>query len=246
MRLRDLRDVYINQDIYIVGSGPTSNLFPMGFLQDKICMGLNDAYKIHPAVGPIAFMHHQFYARAGNDLNAPYHPHFENIKYPIVKATGRNKEEMVDWDSPYFYFFDWSHDIESIWTQTKETDTLYYTPEGCSLHAALQVAWLVGARNVFLVGCDSRTMGGKHYAKFDKNGFRDDEVLKRGMERNYDSYVYGTLIVEHFLKLKGMRIMNISPIIGYHMVDYQFDFLSGTHTVDDVINQVKAIGGGNG
>ena len=33
MRLKDLRDIYSGQEIYIVGSGPTSNIFPMEFLQ---------------------------------------------------------------------------------------------------------------------------------------------------------------------------------------------------------------------
>lgn len=242
MRLRDLRDVYSNQDIYIVGSGPTSNLFPMSFLHDKICMSLNDAYKIHPAISPIAFMHHSFYARAGNDLDAPYHENFKAIKYPIAKATGRSKDEDVDWDNPYFYYFDWSHEIQRIWTLTKETDVLYYTPEGCSLHAALQVAWIMGARNIFLVGCDSRTMGGRHYATYEKNGFRDDEQLKRGMQRNYDSYVYGTLIVGEFLRRKGIGLLNLSPIAGYHMIDYQFDFLNGTISFDQLMDATKKIG----
>ena len=235
MRLRDLRDIYSGQEIYIVGSGPTSNVFPMDFLADKICMSLNDSFKIHPNVAPIALMHHQTYCREGNTIEAPLHPNFSRIKYPVVKAAGRKRAEVVDWDNPYFYFFDWNHNIDRIYEMSKNTDHLYYTPAGCSLHAALQLAWIMGARTVYTIGCDSATLGGKHYAEYDKNKFRDDEILKRGQARNYDSYVKGTLIVEDFLRRKGVRVLNLSPIIGYHMIDYQYEVLKGEVKVDEVV-----------
>jgi hypothetical protein len=235
MRLRDLRDIYSGQEIYIVGSGPTTNIFPMEFLADKICMSLNDSFKIHPNIAPIALMHHETYSRDSNTINAPWHSNFSRIKYPVVKATGKKRAEMIDWDNPYFYFFDWNHNIDRIYEMSKNTDHLYYTPEGCSLHAALQLAWIMGARTVYTIGCDSTTLGGKHYAEYDKNRFRDDEILKRGQVRNYDSYIKGTLIVKDFLRRKGVNVLNLSPMIGYHMVDYQYELLKGEIMVDEVV-----------
>lgn len=243
MRLRELRDVYLNQDFYIVGSGPTSNLFPYEFLQDKICISLNDAFKIHPAIGPVALMHTSVYANQGKAHDASVHPHFETIRYPIAKVSSKVRlpDELADWDNPHFYYFDWSHQIEDIWKMTKETDYLYYTPEGCSLHGAMQVAWIMGAKNIFIIGCDSRTFGGLHYANYDKNQFRADEKLSNGAQRNYDSYVYGTLIVQDFLKSKGINVFNLSSIIGYHQVDLQFDVLKGNTPMDEIYRQVKEI-----
>jgi hypothetical protein len=237
MRLRDLRDVYSGQEIYIVGSGPTTNVFPMDFLADKICMSLNDSFKIHPNVAPIALMHHQTYCREGNTIDAPLHPNFSGIKYPVVKGTGKERSEVVDWNNPYFYFFDWNHNIDRIYEMSKNTDHLYYTPEGCSLHAAMQLAWIMGARTIHTIGCDSTTLGGRHYAQYDKNKFRDDEVLKRGQNRNYDSYVKGTLIVQDFLRRKGVRVLNLSPIVGYHLVDYQYEVLKGEVKVEEIISE---------
>lgn len=237
MRLRDLKDVYSGQEIYIVGSGPTSNVFPMDFLENKICIGLNDSYKIHPAISPITLMHHQTYCREGNKLTDPLHKNFDGIKYPIVKGTGKHRAEEVDWDNPYYYFFDWNHNIDRIYELTKNTDHLYYTPEGCSLHAALQLAWIMGAKTIYTIGCDSTTLGGKHYAQYDKNKFRDDEELKRGLVRNYDSYIKGTLIVQDFLRRKGVQLLNLSPITGYHMIDYQYEVLKGNIKINDIISE---------
>lgn len=241
MRIGQLRDVYLHQDAYILGSGPSSNVFPMDFLRDKICISLNDAYKIHPAIKPIAYLHHEYYSRLGKSLTDPIHPFFKSVKYPVVKATGKTQLDHIDWDSPFFYYFKFSHDINKIWTMTKDSDTLHYTPEGCSLHGALQLCWIMGFKNIFIIGCDSTTMDGKHYANYDKNNFRDDEVLKRGVKRNYDSYVYGTIIVQKFLESKGMRVFNLSSIVGYHMVEYQYKFLNNETSLETVMDEVSKI-----
>lgn len=240
MRLRDLRDIYAGQEIYIVGSGPSTNVFPMEFLKNKICISLNDSYKIHPAITPIALMHHSTYCREGNTESDPLHKNLDGIKYPVIKGTGKHKTEEVDWDNPYFYYYDWSHDIDQIYELTKSTNHLFYTAEGCSLHAALQLAWIMGASNIYTIGCDSTTLGGKHYGQYDKNEFRDDEVLKRGQVRNYDSYIKGTLIVQDFLKRKGINVLNLSPIVGYHMIDYQYEFLNGNLKVGDIISELTS------
>lgn len=222
MRLRELRDLYLNQDIYIVGSGPTTNLFPMDFLWGKICLSLNDAYKMHPAITPVALMHNQIYAHVNKSSSSPYHDHFKNIKYPIVKPQSRYRMEEIEWDHPYFYCFEKSEKIHDVWNLTKDTDCLYYTPEGCALHAALQIAWILGARNIFTIGCDSCTFVGKHYANFDKGGIGAIDY-----NRNYDAYVYGTLVVQEFLSSQGVNVFNLSPIVGYHRVEDQFQVLSG-------------------
>ena len=94
---------------------------------------------------------------------------------------------------------------------TKNTDILYYTPEGCSLLPTSIVDY--GSKNNLSIGCDSKELGGKHYADYDKNKFRD-QVLKEG-QRNYDSYVQGTLIVQDFLKKKGVNLFNLSSIIEF-------------------------------
>lgn len=244
MRLHELKDVYLGQDIYIIGAGPSINLFPPEFLADKICLSLNDTYKKHPAIKPIVIMNNPTYARRGG-REAPFHPYFENIKYPVVKVSGRHRLwKGVDWDDSFFYCYDWSHEIETeIWKLTKDADRLYSTPDGCILHDALQLCWIMGARNVFIIGCDSRTMGGKHYADFDKDGFSADEAPKGILKtaRNYDSYIYGTLIAIEFLRQKGIHVFNLSNIIGYHLEDYQFDVLSGKVPLQSVIDEVKKL-----
>jgi hypothetical protein len=227
MRLRELQDIYLDQDIYIVGSGPTLNLFPLDFLQDKICIALNDAYKKHPAITPIALMNNQLYAHADDNPASPYHEYFKAIKYPIIKPQSQYRVEKIEWDHPYFYCFERSTQIHKIDSLTKETDHLYYAPDGCALHPALQIAWIMGARTIFVVGCDSCTFENQHYAAFDKGGIGTVNIT-----RNYDAYVYGTLMIQKFLNQQGVTVLNLSPIVGYHRVDDQFQVLADKSPCD--------------
>ena len=244
MKLSELKDIYQYQDFYIVGAGPSVNLFPLDFLQGKICISLNDTYKMHPAVRPIGIMNNPTYAYTGH-RRAPYHERFSQIRYPVVKMTGRHRSSKnIDWDHPDFYCYDWSHNIDTdMFQMTKDTDCLYSTPGGSILHEALQLAWIMGAANIFVIGCDSRTMGGRHYADFDKDGFSADEDPKGATrkERNYDSYVYGNLLVIEFLKSKGVRVFNLSNIVGYHLVDYQFEILKGTRPFATLFDEVRKL-----
>ena len=83
-------------------------------------------------------------------------------------------------------------------------------------------------------------LGGKHYAEYDKNKFRDQEVLKEG-QRNYDSYVQGTLIVQDFLRKKGINLFNLSSIIGYHMIEEQYDLLNNNADMDKIVSKLGKI-----
>jgi len=225
MRLSDLTNIFEGRDIYVVGTGPSASVFPFEVLYDQVCIGLNDAFKLHPAVGPVALMHHHLYSRNGNSTLDRFHDNFRFVTFPVVKESGRDGDPIIPADDVLFYTYKWSHNMEELPTQTKLTDTLFYTPGGSALHAGLQLAWILGARRIFVVGCDGTTLGGKHYANFDKNGFRDDEVLKRNEIRNYDSYVDGTLEILRFLEKKSIPVLNLSGLIGYHNLELQLDVI---------------------
>ena len=79
-------------------------------------------------------MHHVNYSVEGKHKNDKF-SNFYGIKYPVAKGRGRDTTVPIDWDHEYFYFYDWNHEIERIYELTKNTDILYYTPEGhCMQH----------------------------------------------------------------------------------------------------------------
>ena len=47
--LKDLIEKYKGQEeIYIIGTGPSARIFPLQILADKFTIGLNEAFKLHP------------------------------------------------------------------------------------------------------------------------------------------------------------------------------------------------------
>lgn len=236
MKLAVLADHYLGRDIYVVGTGPSASIFPFEILYDEICIGLNDAFKMHPAIGPVALMHHHLYSRSGKTPDDPFHENFRYIIQPVVKDAGKDGVSNIPDDDPLFYTYRWSHSIEDLPTLNKTGDTLYYTAGGSALHAGLQLAWILGARRIYVVGCDGTTLGGKHYSNFNKDGFRDDETLKRGEVRNYDSYLEGTMKIVEFLDMKGVQVLNLSGIIGYHNPDLQLETIRNIRALSDEVD----------
>ena len=236
MKLAEMADLFVGQDIYVVGTGPSASVFPFEILYDQVCIGLNDAFKMHPAIGPVALMHHHLYSRSGKTPDDSFHDNFRYITHPVVKDAGKDGIPNIPDDEQLFYTYRWSHNIEELPTLNKSSDTLYYTPGGSALHAGLQLAWILGARRIFVIGCDATTLGERHYSNFNKNGFRDDETLKRGEVRDYDSYIEGTLRVIQFLDLKGIPVLNLSGLIGYRNLETQLKRLQNMRALPEELD----------
>lgn len=102
-------------------------------------------------------------------------------------------------------------DPEEIWTITRATDRLLAMPCDPAFGVALQLAWILGATAVFTAGCEI--------------GAGDLEA-------------FGA--IRCFLERKGVALLDLSPAVGYHLVDYQLDVLSGLIGVDDVLKRGPA------
>lgn len=221
MVLTDLRDCFKDETIYILGTGPTLSLFPKDYFRNKKCILLNNAYKIIGNNGPVGLFHSIDYLfDAGSIGKVLPHRSSELIKYPIVKVSSRTFD-IVSRRSFPFYFYHYSHQIESF-DPNVITNKIYYTKDGSSLHAALQVANIIGASTVFICGCDARTFSGHHYGTPPDDRFRSVEVVRR----DYDSYTSGGVKLIKLLRQKGIVINYLSPLIGYNSLEYQFEQFS--------------------
>ncbi len=66
MRVSDLyapKGPFVGEDIYIVGLGPSMKQFPKRALEGRICLLLNDAHRIFPKLGPVAFANHDSFIK---------------------------------------------------------------------------------------------------------------------------------------------------------------------------------------
>jgi hypothetical protein len=221
MLITELQDKFKDETIYIVGTGPTLSLFPKNFFDNKKCILLNNAYKLIDNKGPFGLFHSVDYIYNANSL-AKLLPNqnIKSIKYPVVKLSKEAYEKLYDKKFP-FYFYYYSHEIDK-YNPNVISNEIYYSKDGSSLHAALQLANLIGATNILICGCDARTFSGNHYAKIADDGFRTNEQV----DRNYDSYTLGCIHIINLLRQKGVIIHYLSPLIGYNSLDLQFENFS--------------------
>lgn len=227
------------RDVYIVGTGPTLRVFPVDFLKDKCCILLNNAHRIVPELGPIAFSNHQAFLLK-DECQLPFQIVKARLKYEQDRSPLAT-DNHVSWKSPDYYCFsyrepiiDWKgtniqtgdtwshHDEQALW---KEPDFYWNERKGSVSIFACQFALLAGAKSISLIGCDCCEFEGT-------NGDGRPERLKcasrkaRGpvdMKHNYDAYARGLMRMVHEARKKfGVPIFNLSPFPGFGREQEQF------------------------
>ena len=210
---------FVGNEIYVVGTGPSLDCFPLDLLRDKCCLLLNDAQKHLPGLGPIAF---------ANNLNC-----FEGCTLPYQIVKGRLKfqkgAERTDnhcrWDHPLYYVFSYreppwdavSHHNES---QIFAEPDFYWAPERGSISAfSVQFALLAGARAIYLVGCDCNEINGTKYV---------DGKTGAEMRRNYEAYQRGLLTMRRHAAKRGVPMVSVQPFFGLGWHEHQYrEIVSG-------------------
>jgi hypothetical protein len=193
------------QDVFIVGTGPSMDVFPLEFLYDKKCILLNDAQRNFRGLGPVAFSNHLTF--------------LEGCDLPIQVVKARHKytdgPERTDnhcpWDHPRYHCFsyrqppwdDISHNDErTLW---REPD-FYWSPKKGSVSAfAVQFALHCGVRSICLVGCDCNALDGQHYTATKE---------KTSARHVYQQYAAGLMRLRIEAHKRGVPLLSLNPFFG--------------------------------
>ena len=207
MNLRPLMDKHKGETIYIVGTGPSMQFFPVPFLKDKITIGLNDAWQyltldycltIHPETMPKDYLKYsqtKWVTKRKDWLQSPTYDQVEKTYW--FKNT--NKEKVTD--------------LSNV---TNQDDMSLYVGHGIQTGALCLAAWM-GARTAILVGCDMNALGGDHHA-------HDTHTQFYGLSEAdvYDEYYQNTARVRSLLREhNNMNVLSLNPFLGLgnHEVD---------------------------
>lgn len=214
MKVSELYGRFAGQDCWIVGTGPSLNVFPLDLLKDKTCILLNDAQAHLSGSGPIAFANNVKQLRGCN------------LPYQIVKGRLRfdphpeRTDNHVRWDDPKYHVFSYReppwdavshHDEKQIFAEPD----FYWAPNKGSVSAfAVQFAMLAGFRTIYLVGCDCNPLGGVEYV---------DGKIGATMRRKYAAYQYGLLRLHREAIRRGVSMVSVQPFfgLGWHEHQYQ-------------------------
>lgn len=146
-QLIDLYKAHTGKDIYIIGTGPSLKLFPLAWLKDKITIGLNQAYKLFSPTYSLTI-----------------HPYLIPIERKKWDTKWLTKTKLSDESWKYhlnngnvekFYLFNNNNNplnFDYLYPNKRPKNGLYV---GCGIHTgAMHLACLMGAKSVYLIGCD--------------------------------------------------------------------------------------------
>lgn len=224
MRVSELYGRWQGQECWIVGTGPSLDVFPVEMLREKTCILLNDAQSHLRGVGPIALANN---VRQLSGCRLPYQIVKGRLRFdPHPERT----DNHVAWNHPKYYVFSYREPViktgngERIRTGDtvshhdeaqlfKEPD-FYWSPEKGSVSAfAVQFALLAGFRAIYLVGCDCNTLSGAEYV---------DGKTGAQMRRDYEAYQYGLLRLHREAVRRGVSMVSVQPFFGLGWHEQQF------------------------
>ena len=228
------------EDVYIIGTGPSLRVFPVGYLKKKTCILLNTAHRILPECGPVAFSNHVDFLRG----KPPVRP---ECTCPVQIVKGRLKyqdhpspvrpDNHVPWNDPDYHVFsyrepfvssktetfrtgdEWSHfDERALWG---EPDFYWNVRKGSVAIFAVQFALLAGARSITLVGCDCCEFHGTDGTAFPYAS--DQNAGPPNIIHNYGQYAAGLDRLAKEARIKfGVPLMHLSPFPGFGREQSQF------------------------
>ena len=219
-----LYNKYQDQDIYILGTGASVRVFPLDMLRGRTVIGLNMAWKLWPV---------NFGITMRPELNIPEfmgegdHPNIQWITKPN-KLTSQEQLDFVVRNAERFYSFrtdgkkcDLPKDQPSEagrmleWVR-KPTGQFLYLWSSIS-QSAMNLAANMGAKNIFLIGCDNSALGGNHHAHAQHTFWKGEDPNVR-----YRQYEQGCHEVRMVLQERGVNVVSLTPFMSLSDADRQF------------------------
>lgn len=223
----ELNDVHAGADIYVVGTGASIRVFPTSFLEDKITIGLNLAWKLTQVRYGIT---QRPELNISEFIGEGSRPEIMWItKYG--KLTSPEQRRFVEENDDRFLFFE--SEGQASWVgpnQPSESGRILdwvRRPSGNNLYlwssisqTAVNLAANMGAKNVILVGCDNCALLDNHHA-------HDQHTMWKGAEPDarYTQYYEGLVEVRHALRDREVNILSVTPFVSLDAPERDFGVL---------------------
>lgn len=223
--ISQLYNVHPGSDIYIVGTGTSLRVFPLELLKDKITIGLNQSWKVVDTTYAITMM---------PKLNIPefieeesQRPGIQWITKPSKVKAQCSSEEIQYADEQFFGFennggtsftgLDEPSETGRVldWVRSPHSDKLYLWTS--ISQSAMNLAANMGARNIYLIGCDNAALGENHHAHMQHTMWKGEDPSIR-----YLQYYEGVSEVRNTLRTRGVNVVSLTPFVKLDGAELDF------------------------
>jgi hypothetical protein len=224
----ELYNRYPDSDIYVVGTGASLRTFPVSFLDGKITIGINMAWKT-VSVGYGITNHPDLCIPEFLPGEKPQ-PHIHWVtKYE--KTKGLVSPEQFKYADENFYFFEMDGRINTQptnqpsdegrileWVRQPTGNKLYIWTS--TAQAAVNLAANMGAKNVILIGCDNCALLDNHHAHKQHARWRGASPDLR-----YRQYYEGLAEMRPALRERGVNLLSLTPFLSLANPEEDFERL---------------------
>jgi hypothetical protein len=225
----ELYGAHPGSDIYVVGTGASLRVFPADFLDGRITIGLNMAWKmvdvrygitLHPDLNIADFI-----------PGETPRPEITWVVKP-TKMVGMDPAHLAHAEEHYYEFRTGPRPGEPVPEPGRPgTDPGSRVPEyvlrptedylylwSSISQPAVNLAANMGARNVILVGCDNAALLGNHHSHGQHTRWLGAEPDER-----YRDYYDGLAEMRTLLRARGVNLVSMNPFLslGPHEHDYR-------------------------
>lgn len=209
-----LKNIHAEEDIFIVGTGPSSAFFPQEFFKDKITIGCNKAWESNPYLSYGITIHPNLNTDFSNKICSSLKWIIKRDKFeselsptPLPQETLfflydiKESDEVDPPNNPKSS----SRDLSLL--NAKQTQFLYQwsTISGTAVH----LAYIMGARNIYLIGCDCAPLNDADHANAQHTRWRGSSPKIR-----YNQYQECLFELKTHLAHQKINIFSIVPFIG--------------------------------
>lgn len=166
-RIEEFYDKHVGQEIWIIGSGKSLDDFPSDFFEDKVSITLNGALFKYPKSTYWHAVHKVWFNKI---LAIDEEVLKRTISYYQIGENGKNIRMETDFlggkKTEIIWFFlenaiikDEEQVAETLLQIRERKERVNFCQQGTILHTGMEVAYLMGASKITLVGCENRTFG---------------------------------------------------------------------------------------
>jgi hypothetical protein len=224
-RVKSVTELYgrhPGSDIYVIGTGPSLRVLPPSFLDGRITIGLNMAWKTVPVMYGIT-IHPSL--NIPELMDAPEaHP---NITWVTKEKFSDLDADQIRYAHQTFYFFrsdgkpntrtDGLSDHGRVPEWLREpTDGFLYLWTSIA-QAGVNLAANMGAKNIIVVACDNAALGGNHHATSQHTRWLGGQP-----EDRYREYYEGLAEARLVLRERGINVVSLNPFVTLGEPDDDF------------------------
>lgn len=219
--LNKFKNIHKNQDIYVIGSGPSVNFIDPSFFDNKITIGINQIYKKIKTTYLVRKEHKllkNILEEVKDSINFVSQGNFggsNNINYNFIKKNFNDNKNIVIY----------KHNTNNCKMPDKlPTDGLVVS--WSTITTGIHLAAYMGAKNIILLGHDCGTLDNK--CNVDK--YHTDQTYKIAHQNGEKDYkIWLSKIEDQTIKLKKIlkethkcNIYSLNPFINFNLEGHKY------------------------